>query len=312
MTGITGFQGSHLADYLLDKNIEVYGIARTRSKLDNIKHIGNKIVLLNGDIRDGFSMKEIVRDTKPDFIFHLASQSFVPESWKAPLETLYTNIIGTLNILEAVKDLGLGTIVQVAGTSEEYGLVKADEFPIKEINPLRPISPYGVSKVAADLLAQQYYRSFGLNIIVTRCFNTEGPRRGEVFVTSYYAKRIAEIEKGKREPILKLGNMEAERDFTDVRDVVKALWLLVDRCPPGGVYNICSGVSRRVMYVVDYLVNYAHLEVKLEEDPKLLRPSDVPKLQGDSSKFRAITGWKPTITFEKTLEDLLNYWRSIV
>ena len=312
ITGITGFQGSHLADYLLDKGIEVSGIARTRSKLDNIKHLGDKIHLLNGDIRDGFSMKKIVEEVKPDYIFHLASQSFVPESWRAPHETLYTNIIGTLNILEAVKEVGSDTVIQIAGTSEEYGFVNPDEVPIKETNPLRPVSPYGVSKVAADLLSQQYHKSYGLNVIVSRCFNTEGPRRGESFVTSYYAKRIAEILKGKREPVLKLGNMEAERDFSDVRDIVRALWLLVNKCNSGEVYNICSGIPRKVMFVVDYLLELAELGVELVEDPKLLRPSDVPRLQGNCDKFKELTGWNPTIPLKKTLQDLLDYWRGIV
>lgn len=312
ITGITGFMGSHLADYLLAENVEVFGIARTRSKLDNIKHLGDKVTLLNGDIRDGFSMKKIVADVKPDFIFHLASQSFVPESWRAPHETLYTNVIGTLNILEAVKEVGCDTTIQVAGSSEEYGLVEVSELPIKETNLLRPVSPYGVSKVAADLLSQQYYRSYGLKVIVTRCFNTEGPRRGEAFVTSYYAKRIAEILAGKRQPVLELGNMDAERDFSDVRDVVRAFWLLVNKCKAGEVYNISSGKARKVMFVVDYLLEISKLKVDLVPDPKLLRPSDVLRLLGDSNKFRILTGWHPTISFEKTLKDLLDYWVGIV
>ena len=308
ITGITGFVGSHLAEYLLEQEVEVYGISRWRSKMENIEHLGSRLQLLNADIRDPFSMKEAVAKTNPDYIFHLASQSYVPESWRAPHETLYTNIIGTLNVLEAVKQVGCDSVIQVAGSSEEYGLVLEGELPVKESNPLRPISPYGVSKVTADLLARQYFVSYGLKTIVSRCFNTEGPRRGEVFTPSRHAKRMAEILKGKSKPVWELGNMDAERDFTDVRDVVKALWLLVNKCKYGEVYNICSGKSYKMMFIVDYLVHTTGIKVKYVTNLTLMRPSDVPRLLGDYSKFRSVTGWTPTIPFEKTLDDLLKYW----
>lgn len=309
ITGITGFVGSHLAEYLLAQGCEVYGTVRWRSKTENIDDIkGSKPVLINADIRDGFSMREVVSSVNPNYIFHLASQSYVPESWKAPHETLYTNIIGTLNVLEAVRQIKCDSVIQVAGSSEEYGLVSDDELPVKETNPIRPMSPYAISKVAADLLARQYFASYHLKTIVSRCFNTEGPRRGEVFTPSRHAKRMAEIIKGKSKPVWELGNMEAKRDYTDVRDVVRALWLLVNKCEYGEAYNICSGKAYRLMFVVDHLEKTTGVKPEHWTNPAMMRPSDVPVLEGDYSKFRKATGWTPTIPFEKTMDDLLEYW----
>jgi len=310
ITGITGFVGSHLADFLLVKgNIEVYGIERWRSRTENIEHIKDKITLMGCDIRDASSVKKLIEKIKPDKIFHLAAQSFVPTSWHAPQETLTTNIIGELNVFEAVRELKMNPFIQIAGSSEEYGLIKENELPIKETNLLRPLSPYAVSKVGQDLLGYQYYKSYGLNIIRTRGFNHSGPRRGEVFVCSDFAIQIAKIEKKKQEPVIHVGNLEAIRDFTDVRDMVKAYWLATEKGKPGEVYNICSGKGYKIKKVLDILLSLTKEKIEIRQDPKRMRPSDVPVLVGDSAKFRKATGWKPEIPFEKTLEDLLNYWR---
>ena len=313
ITGITGFAGSHLADFLLAKgNIEVYGIERWRSRTENIEHIKDKITLMGCDIRDASSVKKLIEKVEPDKIFHLAAQSFVPTSWHAPQETLTTNIIGELNVFEAVRELGVNPLIQIAGSSEEYGLIKEDELPIKETNPLRPLSPYAVSKVGQDLLGYQYYKSYGLDIIRTRGFNHSGPRRGEVFVCSDFAKQIAQIEKKKQEPVIHVGNLEAIRDFTDVRDMVKAYWLAAEKGKPGEVYNICSGKGYEIKKVLDILLSLTKEKIEIKKDPKRMRPSDVAVLVGDCKKFREVTGWKPEIPFEKTLEDLLNYWRERV
>ncbi|UCG70965.1 MAG: GDP-mannose 4,6-dehydratase, partial [Thermoplasmata archaeon] len=213
ITGITGFVGSHLADLLLAKGLEVYGTKRWRSKIENITHIMEKLHLREADLRDGHSLFEVMREVKPHYIFHLAAQSFVPTSWRAPADTMETNAVGTINLLEAVRKVGIDPAIQMAGSSEEYGLVYPDEVPIKETNPLRPLSPYGVSKVATDMLGYQYHKSYGMKIVVTRSFNHTGPRRGEVFVTSNFAKQIVEIEKGLRAPLIRVGNLEAKRDF---------------------------------------------------------------------------------------------------
>jgi GDP-4-dehydro-6-deoxy-D-mannose reductase len=311
ITGITGFAGSHLAEHLLDKGFEVHGTDRWRSKRDNIKHIKDDLHLVNADIRDGHSLDNVIAETRPDYIFHLAAQSFVAMSWLAPSDTMETNVIGTIHLFEAVRKAGINPVIHVAGSSEEYGLVYPDEVPIKEENPLRPLSTYGVSKVAVDRLAYQYYKSYGLKTIVTRGFNHTGPRRGDVFVTSTFAKQIAEIEKGK-EPVMYVGNLEAKRDFTDVRDMVRAYLLAVQKCEPGEVYNVCSGNAIKISELLDLLLSMTKKKIKVRQDPERMRPSDVEILQGDCSKFRKKTGWKPTIPFEKTIEDLLNYWRERV
>jgi len=312
ITGITGFAGSYVAEFLIERgDIEVYGIRRWRSRMENIEHIENKITLIECDLRDATSVSNCIEEVKPDKIFHLAAQSFVPTSWLVPAETLTTNIISTLNIFEAVRKAALfDTRIQIAGSSEEYGMVYEDELPIKETNPLRPLSPYGVSKVAHDLLGYQYYMSYKLHVVRTRGFNHSGPRRGEVFVESNFAKQIAKIEKGLKEPIIYVGNLEAKRDFTDVRDMAYAYWLSLEKCNPGEVYNICSGKAYKIKEVLDILLSLSTVKVEIKEDPTRMRPSDVPILLGDATKFREKTGWQPTIPFEKTLEDILNYWRN--
>jgi GDP-4-dehydro-6-deoxy-D-mannose reductase len=204
----------------------------------------------------------------------------------------------------------MDTRIQIAGSSEEYGMVYENEIPIKETNPLRPLSPYAVSKVAHDLLGYQYYKSYKLYIVRTRGFNHSGPRRGEVFVESNFPKQIAEIEKGLKEPVIHVGNLEAKRDFTDVRDMVRGYWLSLEKCDPGEVYNICSGRAFKIKEVLDILLSLSKVKVEVKQDPTRMRPSDVPILLGDHTKFSEKTGWQPTIPFEKTLEDILNYWRS--
>jgi len=313
ITGITGFVGSHLAELLLAKGLEVYGTKRWRSKTENIEHIMGKLHLREADLRDGHSLFEVVREVKPDFVFHLAAQSFVPTSWRAPADTMETNAVGTINLLEAIRKLDIDPAIQIAGSSEEYGLVFPDEVPIKETNPLRPLSPYGVSKVAADKLGFQYHRSYGMKVVITRSFNHTGPRRGEVFVTSNFAKQIVEIEKGLRDPVMSVGNMEAKRDFSDVRDIVRAYWLSATKCKFGECYNICSGTTRVIKDVLDILLKNGKVkDIKLEKDPSRMRPSDVQILHGNCDKIMEETGWKPEIPFEKTMTDLMDYWRKIV
>jgi GDP-4-dehydro-6-deoxy-D-mannose reductase len=313
ITGITGFVGSHFTEYLLNKdNIEIYGIMRWRSDTKNINHIKDKISLYEADLRDLVSVKSAIEKIKPDKIFHLGAQSFVGSSFNAPQETLSTNILGQLNVFEAVRYLGINPFIQVAGSSEEYGLVYEKELPIKETNPLRPLSPYAVSKVAQDMLGFQYFKSYGLNVVITRAFNHTGIRRGEPFVTSNFAKQIASIEKGKQKPVIRVGNLDAIRDFTDVRDVAHAYWLALEKCKPGEVYNICSCKGYKISELLNILLSYSKVKVKIEQDPERMRPSDVPVLIGDCTKFKEATGWMPRIPFEKTLQDLLDYWRANV
>lgn len=316
ITGITGFAGSHLAEYILAEHpgVEVHGIIRWRSRMDNIAHLAGtgKIHLHEADLKDMVSLRKALAAAKPDRIFHLAAQSFVPTSWKLPAETFMINSVGQINLFESVLELGLDPRVQIAGSSEEYGHVNPDEVPMKETNPIRPLSPYAVSKVAQDFLAYQYFMSYGLKTVRTRGFNHTGPRRGDVFVTSNFARQIAEVERGLREPVIYVGNLEAKRDFTDVRDMVRAYWLALEKGEPGEVYNVGSGKTIAMSEMLDMLLKMANVKVEVRVDPERLRPSDVPILLADPTKFQALTGWTPVIPFETTLRDLLDYWRARV
>ncbi|MBN2027606.1 MAG: GDP-mannose 4,6-dehydratase [Actinobacteria bacterium] len=314
ITGITGFVGSHLAEYALDneEGIEVFGTVRWRSRMDNVEGIEDRVHLLDCDLRDNVAVKNTLKDVKPDYIFHLAAQSFVPTSWKAPAETLTTNILSELNLLESIRDLGMDTRIQVAGSSEEYGLVYEHEAPIKEDNPLRPLSPYAVSKVAQDYLAYQYNQSYGIFTVRTRAFNHTGPRRGQVFVTSNFSRQVALIEKGKKEPVIEVGNLEARRDFSDVRDIVRGYWLSLEKGEPGEVYNLGSGTAITIQALLDLILSMSDIEIEVRQMPERMRPSDVELLLCDYGKFNLATGWKPEIPFETTVRDLLDYWRERV
>lgn len=311
ITGITGMAGSHLADYLLanEKDCKVYGTKRWRSPMDNVEHIKNEVELLECDLKDATGCLEVMKKVRPDYVFHLAAQSFVHASWTNPYAAVNDNVLMQLNLFEAIRHTGIDPKVQVALSSEEYGKVFEHELPITENNPLRPLSPYAVSKVGQDMLAYQYWSSYGLKVVRTRAFNHEGPRRGEVFVTSNFAKQIAEIELGLKQPVLHVGNLNAQRDWTDVRDVVRAYWIATNEATPGDDYLIASGVTRTVREMLDFLLSICKVKVDVQIDPARLRPSDVEVLLGDPSKFMNATGWKPKISFEQMMSDLLDYWR---
>ena len=277
--------------------------------MENIAQIVDRVDLVETDLKDYNSVYRMLERVRPDYIFHLAAQSFVPTSWNAPAATLEINVIGQTHLFEAVRALGLDPVVQIACSSEEYGLVRPDETPIEETNPLRPLSTYAVSKIAQDYLGYQYFQSYGLKVIRTRGFNHTGPRRGEVFVASNFAKQLVRIEAGLDEPIIRVGNLEAVRDFTDVRDMVRAYWLAVTKGKPGEVYNIATGHGVTIQELLDRLIALIDVEVTVEQDPERMRPSDVEILIGDSSRFRADTGWEPQVPFDQTLRDIVDYWR---
>ncbi|XOB42196.1 MAG: GDP-mannose 4,6-dehydratase [Candidatus Nealsonbacteria bacterium] len=313
ITGITGFIGSHLAEYCLDRGeVEVFGTVLSHhlgDELKRIEHIKDKIQLFECNLTNRIAVDRVLEKVKPDKIFHLASQSFVLVSWYSPEDTLHNNIMSQLNLFEGIRELKLNPVIQIAGSSEEYGLVGENETPIKENNPLRPLSPYAVSKVAQDKLAYQYYKSHGLKTVITRCFNTEGPRRGKQFVISTFANQIAKIEKGLQSPEIYVGNLEAYRDFTHVKDIVRALWLSIEKCKFGEPYNIGSDKTHQIKEVLETLLSFTEKQIEIKKDPKRMRPSDVPILLSDSTKFRDTTGWEPRIGFKTILLDTLNYWR---
>jgi GDP-4-dehydro-6-deoxy-D-mannose reductase len=313
ITGITGFAGSHLAELLLrERGYDVHGTVRPRSRGEHLQSLQGQVVLHDCDLCDAASVRSVLRAVQPERIFHLAAQSFVPFSWSAPAQCLTDNTLMQVHLFEEARALGLDPMIQIACSSEEYGFVHEHELPIRESNPLRPLSPYAVSKVSQDYLGYQYFKSYGTRAVRTRGFNHEGPRRGEVFVTSNFARQVAEIESGKREPVLKVGNLDAVRDFTDVRDMVRAYHLALERGEPGEVYNVCSGKGYSVRQVVEILEGLAARRFEVVPDPARMRPSDVPRLVGDFSKFKAATGWEPRIPFEQTMKDLLDYWRARV
>ena len=311
ITGITGFVGSHLTELLLaKKGYEVFGTARPRSNKENINHLQRKIKIFSADILDSHSIYTLIKKVEPDYIFHLAAQSFVPASWTSPATTMEVNVLGSVNLFEAVRKTELDPVIQIACSSEEYGLVKKNELPVNEKNPFRPLSPYAVSKAAMDLLGYQYFKSYGMKIIRTRAFNHTGPRRAPVFVCSDFAKQLIDIERGARSPVIRVGNLEARRDFTDVRDMVRGYWRSLEKAKPGEVYNICSGRSYSIQEILDTLIALSGVEVEVKKDERRFRPSDVPHLEGDNSLFNADTGWKPEIPLEQTLKDLLEFWRA--
>lgn len=304
ITGITGFVGSHLAEhYLAHSNYEIYGLIRNRSSLENIDEIKSKINLVVGDVTDAHSIEKVIHIAEPDIIHHLAAQSFVPVSWSQPIETFHSNIIGSLNLFEAVKNFNSDCTVQIASTSEIYG--GSYEIITEETLP-EPSSPYGVSKLAMDRLACHYAKAYGLKIVVTRAFNHTGPRRHANFATSSFAKQIASLP--KEGGVIKVGNLTAKRDWLDVRDVVNAYAMSVERCDYGIPYNISRGESFHVQYVLDKLIKISGKHINVEQDPARMRPSDIQNLLGVSDRFRKKTGWTHFIPFEKTLEDLYHYW----
>jgi GDP-4-dehydro-6-deoxy-D-mannose reductase len=310
ITGITGFVGSHLAEWALAQNADVIGALRWRSNTEHIGHLLDRLTLIQSDLRELSSVRDLVERARPDYIVHLAAQSFVAASWQTPAETLLTNAISQMNLFEAIRQLGNRARFLVIGSSEEYGLVEPHELPIRETNPLRPLSPYAVSKVTQDMMAYQYFKSYGLPIIRTRAFNHEGPRRGDVFVTSNFARQVAEIEAGLREPVVYVGDLTPRRDYSDVRDIVRGYWLLLERGEPGEVYNLCSGRTWSIQAVLDFVLHLSTVKgITVMTDPARLRPSDVMILEGDPGKVHKATGWKVEIPFERTLTELLDYWR---
>jgi GDP-4-dehydro-6-deoxy-D-mannose reductase len=310
ITGITGFVGSHLTEFALDRNVEVVGALRWRSNTEHIDHLRDRLTLIQSDLRDSSSTRDLVERAAPDYIVHLAAQSFVAASWHTPAETLMTNAISQMNLFEAIRQLGSTARFLVIGSSEEYGLVEPDELPIRETNPLRPLSPYAVSKVTQDLMGFQYFKSYGLDIVRARAFNHSGPRRGADFATSNFAKQITEIEAGLRKPVVEVGDLKPSRDFSDVRDVVRGYWDLLERGTPGEVYNLCSGVDWSIERMLNFLLSRSTVRgIEVRTDRARLRPSDVPILRGSYEKIERAVGWRPRIPLEQTLGDLLEYWR---
>ncbi|MFA5859197.1 MAG: GDP-mannose 4,6-dehydratase [Elusimicrobiota bacterium] len=313
ITGITGFAGSYMAEYILglNQNIEVYGTKRFTSSLHNVKHLLDKITLIECELRDQNCVDYTVAQVKPDKIFHLAAQTYIPASFAYPLDTLVTNITSTLALMEAVKKNKLDTLLHFCSSSEVYGRVEKNEVPINEYNQMRPQNPYAVSKCTCDLLVQQYYASYKMKVMISRAFGYIGPRAKDVFAYSSFAKQIVEIEKGLREPVIHVGNLKSVRTFLDIRDVVDAYWIMTEKCDFGEVYVIGSDQTMELEELLNKLLSLSTVgkNVRVEVDKNRLRASDVTLQIPDSTKFIQKTGWKPKITIDQSMKDLLDYWR---
>jgi GDP-4-dehydro-6-deoxy-D-mannose reductase len=312
ITGVTGFAGSHLAEYLLaHTDLEVWG-TDISSNDKNIAQIREDVHLIVGDMSDPTTASEILSEAEPDYIFHLAAQAFVPLSWSDPWQTMANNIRAQLNILQTLVDSGARPRVLVVGSADEYGVIRPGELPVSEAAPLRPYSPYAVSKIAQDMLGYQFFASHGLPVVRVRPFNHIGARQSPAFVTSDFAKQIAEIEQGQRRPLLEVGNLEAERDFTDVRDMVRAYQLALEQGQEGEVYNLGAERAYSIQEVLDMLLGMSEARIEVVQDPTRLRPSDVPVVVSDCRKFRERTGWSPTLSLRESLRSVMDYWRERV
>jgi len=320
ITGITGMVGSHLADYLIENtDWNIVGLTRWRSPLDNIKHlierinVKNRITLVNGDLNDSISLDAVIRDHQPDYVFHLAAQSFPLTSFTAPVDTLNTNIQGTVRLLDSIKTYKHDAIVHVCASSEIFGRVPKEKLPIDEECTFHPASPYAVSKVGTDLMGRFYAEAYGMAVMTTRMFTHTGPRRGDVFAESSFAKQIAMIEAGYiKEPIVKVGNLNSLRTIADVRDAVRAYHMLLTVNPTAGeYYNIGGTYTCEIGDVLNTLIGMSTMkdDIRIVTDPERLRPIDANLQVPNTNKFFKHTGWKPEIPFDKTMSDLLNYWR---
>lgn len=322
ITGITGMVGSHLCDFLLaNTDWDIYGMCRWRSPLDNVEHLldmanrKERVYFLNGDLNDYVSLINIVEESEPDYVFHLAAQSYPKTSFSSPIDTLQTNITGTARLLEAIRRSGLDPLIHVCSSSEVFGRVPREKLPINEECGFHPASPYAISKIGTDMIGRFHAEAYKQKIMVTRMFTHTGPRRGDVFAESTFAKQIAMIEHGLIPPVVKTGNLDSMRTWSDVRDAVRAYYMLLTVNPvPGQYYNIGGTYSCTVGDMLKFLISVstAKDDIRVETDAGRLRPLDADLQVPDTSKFGAHTGWKPEIPFETTMTDLLDYWRTRV
>lgn len=310
ITGVSGFAGSFLSELLLTQEFEVHG-THISDDTKLIDHIKNDLKLHRVNLLDKKETEKSIEESGPDIVFHLAALTSPAESFKEPEKIVTNNIIAEINLLEAIRLSSISPRIIIISSAEVYGYVREEDLPIDEKTDLRPASPYAVSKIAQDYLGLQYKLSYGMDIVRVRPFNHIGPRQSPSFVVASFAKQIAEIEKGKKEPKIKVGNLEAKRDFTDVRDIVKGYLILSQNAESGEVYNIGSGKSHKISEILSELLTLAQVPIDTEVDPALLRPGDVPDIRSSNHKIEQL-GWRPEIALSETLKDTLDYWRNTV
>jgi GDP-4-dehydro-6-deoxy-D-mannose reductase len=314
ITGITGFVGPYLAAHIAETEptAEIWGLKWGELAGDAAELLGARIRLIEGDVTDSASLKGVLGECRPEAVIHLAAASSVARSWSNVARALSINAVGTARLLEAICETGRRPVTVVASSAEVYGRVSSTDGPVREDAPLAPVSPYGTSKVAQDLLAAQYAAAYGLPVVRLRPFHLTGPRRPAHFVGSSFAEQIARIEGGFLPPVLEVGNLDAVRDITDVRDAARAYWLAITQGAPGEVYNLCSGRELRIAELVERLFELSHERIEVRVDPGRLRTDDIPWLVGDHTRLSEATGWQPEIPIDRTLADLLDWWRSAV
>lgn len=307
VTGAGGFAGGHLLAYLKEAtDWQLYGNVHM---VPDVPHNTERVRWVTGDLTSREQAATLVSESRPNYVFHLAAQSNVPLAFKDPEGTIMNNVVGQLNLLDALRESTPDTRVLITGSSEQYGLVRPEDVPIGEDTSFRPNNPYAVSKIAQDALALQYFLAYGQKTIRVRPFNHLGPGQNEHFVAAAFAQQIARIEAGKQEPVIYVGNLEAVRDFTDVRDIVRAYHLAITKGEPGEVYNIGSGQGHTIQWLLDTLLSMSHVAVEVKQDPTRMRPSDIPTNVSNNARFTKQTGWEPRIPLETTLRDVLDYWR---
>ncbi|SRR5258708_6502321 len=317
ITGITGFVGSHMADYVLNKKIKVYGLKRwNQSRLRNVRHILSEVEFLDCDLTDPIGIHNIVKKIKPTKIFHFAAESGLGPSWAHPSMYMDVNYKGTLNLLEAVHEANINPRILISGSVAMYGDISPEQLPMKEETPLNPLNPYAVSKIAEDYIGYVYHKTYGMDVVRTRAFNIEGPRRDNIFGLPWYAYQIALIEAGKQKPILESGYVQAKRNFIHVKDIIEAYWLALEHCKPE-IYLVGSDKKENIGTfdeAIQSLIKKTSFKGKIEHKvvEKYIRPTNESVVTGDSSKFFKATGWEPKLTLEDIIDDVLNYWRDFV
>lgn len=319
VTGATGFVGSHMVDFLLDniKNIKIFATKRYHlSRIDKIQHFYDKINWVDCDLTDPVSVNKIIKQIKPDKILHFAAESFVSPSWDHPNRYMSVNYNATVNLLEALRQNKSNCKFLIPGSGEEYGEVDKKDIPITEKTTLKPVNPYAVTKIAQDLIGFVYFKSYKLKVIRCRTFNHEGPRRENVFGLSSYAYQIARIEKGLQKPLILVGRLNDKRNFTHVKDIVKAYWIASEKCKPGDLYLIGNESKKHIFTFQEALKKLIRLStvknIKFKEHKPFVRPTDVPRLIVNTKKFQKISDWKPKISFDQILSDTLDYWRFVL
>lgn len=312
---MSGFAGSYLIRHLLTGGVEVWGSVRAADadKMYRINDLHAQITLVEADLLDQASLVSLLTKAQADVIYHLAGISSVAASWRDPAATIQTNVIGTLHLLEAIREQNgkssRAPLVILIGSSEEYGRISPEEVPVNEQRPLQPINPYGISKVTQEMFGEEYVRAYGLKIVLLRAFNHIGPRQDTGFVTSDFARQVALIEAGQKPPIIEVGDLSAVRDFTDVRDIVAAYRLAGEHGTAGEAYNICSKKGVSIREILEGFLSLTKVKIEIRQDPAKMRPTEVPVLIGDNTKIHGATGWRPVITLKQSLQDILDFWR---